>query len=69
VLLLSLEQRQRQQMLAAMSDSERAGLVVLLDESTRLQVLCCWRQGLKTKAKDELAGGDHCASLLLRALF
>lgn len=41
VLLLSLEQRQRQQMLAAMSDSERAGLAVLLDESARLQVLEC----------------------------
>ena len=48
VLLLSLEQRQRQHMLAAMSDSERAGLVVLLDESARLQVLeCSCRVGKK----------------------
>ena len=44
-LLLSLEQRQRQQMLAAMSDSERAGLMVQLEESARLQVDCCWLVG------------------------
>jgi hypothetical protein len=38
-LLLSLPAQQRHQLLAVMSDAERAGLVVLLDESTRLQVL------------------------------
>lgn len=37
-LLLSLPAAQRQQLLAAMGDTERAGMVVLLDESTRLQV-------------------------------